>query len=98
MDLKKTLQRRVGKAIHEYKMIREGDRIAVGVSGGKDSLTLLDVLLQLQRKSPVKFTVHAFTVEQGKFLRPIEPLGEYYEEARYPVDLLPGRALIQVAR
>ena len=80
MDLKKTLQRKVGKAIHQYKMIRDGDRIAVGVSGGKDSLTLLDVLLQLQRKSPAKFSVHAFTVEQGKFLRPIEPPGEYMKK------------------
>ena len=44
MDMTKTLQRKVGKAIHEYKMIRDGDRIAVGVSGGKDSLTLLDAL------------------------------------------------------
>lgn len=84
MDLKKTLQRKVGKAIHEYKMIREGDRIAVGVSGGKDSLTLLDALLQLQRKSPVQFSVHAFTVEQGKFLRPIEALGEYMKKRDIP--------------
>ena len=84
MSLKKTLQRRVSKAIHEFKMIREGDRIAVGVSGGKDSLTLLDVLLELQRKSPVKFSVHAFTVEQGKFLRPIEPLGDYMKARNIP--------------
>ena len=60
MDLKKTLQRKVSKAIHQYKMIRDGDRIAVGVSGGKDSLTLLDVLLQLQRKSPAKFSAAEF--------------------------------------
>ena len=84
MSLKKTLQRRVSKAIHEFKMIREGDHIAIGVSGGKDSLTLLDVLLELQRKSPVKFTVHAFTVEQGKFLRPIEPLGDYMKARNNP--------------
>ena len=84
MSLKKTLQRRVSKAIHEFKMIRDGDRIAVGVSGGKDLLTLLDILLELQRKSPVKFSVHAFTVEQGKFLRPIEPLGDYMKARNIP--------------
>lgn len=78
-ELQKTLLRRVGKAVHEYDMIREGDRIAVGVSGGKDSLTLLDALLLLEKRSPVKFRVQAFTVEQGKFVRPIEPLGEYLE-------------------
>jgi tRNA 2-thiocytidine biosynthesis protein TtcA len=77
MELQKTLLRSVGKAIHEYGMIRDGDRIAVAVSGGKDSLTLLDALLLLQKKAPVPFTVQAFTVEQGKFLRPIEPLAEY---------------------
>lgn len=58
-------------------MIRDGDRVAVALSGGKDSLTLLEALLLLQKRAPVEFTVSAFTVEQGKFLRPIEPLGEY---------------------
>jgi len=77
MDLQKTLLRHVGKAIHEYDMIREGDRVAVAVSGGKDSLTLLDALLLLQKRAPTRFTVKAFTVEQGKFLRPIEPLADY---------------------
>lgn len=58
-------------------MIRQGDRVAVALSGGKDSLTLLEVLLKLAHRAPVDFTVCAFTVEQGKFLRPIQPLGEY---------------------
>ena len=58
-------------------MIRDGDRVAVALSGGKDSLTLLEVLLRLARRAPVDFSVCAFTVEQGKFLRPIQPLGDY---------------------
>ena len=57
-------------------MIREGDRIAVGVSGGKDSLALVDALRLLLRRSPVKFSLQAFTIEQGKFVRPVEPVGE----------------------
>ena len=77
MDLEKTLLRKVGEAIHRFKMIRDGDRVAVALSGGKDSGTLLEALLLLQERAPVDFTVCAFTVEQGKFLRPIEPLGEY---------------------
>jgi tRNA 2-thiocytidine biosynthesis protein TtcA len=77
LDLEKILLRKVGEAIGRFQMIREGDRVAVGLSGGKDSLTLLDSLLMLLKKSPVKFTVCAFTIEQGKFLQPIQPLGEY---------------------
>ena len=77
MDLEKTLLRKVGEAIHRFKMIRDGDRVAVALSGGKDSATLLEALLLLAKRAPVEFSVCAFTVEQGKFLRPIEPLGEY---------------------
>jgi tRNA 2-thiocytidine biosynthesis protein TtcA len=76
-QIERALLRRVGEAIGKFKMIRDGDRVAVAVSGGKDSVTLLEALLLLQKRSPARFTVCAFTVEQGKFLRPIGPLGEY---------------------
>jgi tRNA 2-thiocytidine biosynthesis protein TtcA len=79
VHLEKALLRRVGQAVGRFKMIRDGDRVAVALSGGKDSLTLLEVLLLLQQRAPVEFTVCAFTVEQGKFLRPIEPLAEYLQ-------------------
>jgi tRNA 2-thiocytidine biosynthesis protein TtcA len=77
LDLEKTLLRKVGDAVTRFKMIRDGDRVAVALSGGKDSLTLLDALLLLQARAPIDFSVCAFTVEQGKFLRPIKPLAEY---------------------
>ncbi len=80
MDLEKTLLRKVGEAIGRFRMIRSGDRVAVGVSGGKDSLTLLEALLLLQKRAPIEFTVSAFTIEQGKFLAPIQPVGEYLQE------------------
>ena len=80
MDLEKTLLRKVGEAIGRFKMLRDGDRVAVALSGGKDSLTLLEALLMLEKRAPVDFSVCAFTVEQGKFLRPIQPLGEYLKE------------------
>jgi tRNA 2-thiocytidine biosynthesis protein TtcA len=67
----------VGDAVTRFKMIRDGDRVAVALSGGKDSLTMLEILLKLRERAPIDFTVCAFTVEQGKFLRPFEPLGEY---------------------
>lgn len=77
MDLEKVLLRKTGEAIHKFKMIREGDRVAVALSGGKDSVTLLEAMLLLQKRAPIQFSVCAFTVEQGKFLAPIEPLGEW---------------------
>ena len=77
MDLERTLLRKAGDAIGRYRMIRDGDRVAVALSGGKDSASLLDLLLKLQRRAPIEFSLCAFTVEQGKFLRPIEPLAEY---------------------
>ena len=79
MDVEKTLLRKVGEAIARFRMIRPGDRVAVGLSGGKDSLTLLEILLLLQRRAPIDFTVCAFTIEQGKFLAPIQPLGTYLQ-------------------
>src|SRR2546426_9567410 len=77
LDVEKTILRKVGEAVARFKMIREGDRVAVALSGGKDSLALLETLLLLQHRAPVDFTVCAFTVEQGKFLRPFEPMGDY---------------------
>jgi tRNA 2-thiocytidine biosynthesis protein TtcA len=77
VDLEKTLLHKVGEAVTRFQMIRDGDRVAVALSGGKDSATMLEALLLLQKRAPIDFSVCAFTVEQGKFLRPIEPLGEY---------------------
>jgi len=77
VDLEKRLLRKVGEAVGRFKMIRDGDRVAVGVSGGKDSVTLLEALLLLAERAPIEFSVCAFTVEQGKFLQSIEPVGEY---------------------
>ena len=77
MELEKTLLRKVGEAISRFRMIRDGDRVAVALSGGKDSLTLLEAMLLLQKRAPIDFSVCAFTIEQGKFLAPFEPLGVY---------------------
>ena len=84
LDLEKTLLRKVGEAIQRFQMIREGDRVAVGLSGGKDSVTLLEALLLLQKRAPIHFSVCAFTVEQGKFLSPIQPFGEYLKRRGVP--------------
>ena len=77
MELEKAILRKVGEAIGRYRMIRDGDRVAVGLSGGKDSVTLLEALVRLQKRAPIDFSVCAFTIEQGKFLAPVHPFRDY---------------------
>lgn len=59
----KSLMRPIGRAISDFDMIRHGDRILLGVSGGKDSLSLLHILLHLRRYSPVAFELGVITVD-----------------------------------
>ena len=59
----KSLQRLTGRAIADYGMIREGDRILLGLSGGKDSLSLLQILMRLLHHAPVNFSLGVVTVD-----------------------------------
>jgi len=61
----KTLNRAVGKAVHQYGMISDGDRILVGLSGGKDSLALLTILKERQPRIPIKYELFAVCVDPG---------------------------------
>ncbi|MET0028307.1 MAG: ATP-binding protein [Candidatus Thiodiazotropha sp.] len=80
----KSLLRKVGRAIADYRMIRDGDRILLGVSGGKDSLTLLQVLRHLQTYAPVHFDLGVITVDPEVEGFDPEPLKAYYDRLGVP--------------
>lgn len=72
------------KAVDEYQMIQEGDHIAVGISGGKDSLTLLYALHGLKRFYPNKFELSAITVDLGYEEFDLDPVHELCQELGVP--------------
>jgi tRNA(Ile)-lysidine synthase TilS/MesJ len=89
---RKKIARQIGSAVSNFAMISPGDKIAVGLSGGKDSAFLLHSLCLLRDRSPVHFTVEALTVDPTDGGRDIEPLKKFVESmgvehkvVRYPI-------------
>lgn len=88
LRLERKLARTVGQAVGDFGMIAAGDRVLVALSGGKDSATLLELLLRLQRRAPVAFTLEAVNLDPGYADYQPEVVRRFAEERGVRIHLL----------
>lgn len=86
--LHKRLRRNVGKAVADFGMIEDGDKVMVCISGGKDSLTMLDILINLQAHAPIRFDLVAVNLDQKQPGFPEDVLPNYFEKLGVEYEIL----------
>ncbi|HEY6459790.1 MAG TPA: tRNA 2-thiocytidine(32) synthetase TtcA, partial [Polyangiaceae bacterium] len=86
--LERRLGRALARAVTDFGMIEDGDRLMVAVSGGKDSYTMLHLLRELQRKAPVRFTLRVVNVDQGHPGYPGHLLRDYMAREQYDFTMI----------
>jgi tRNA 2-thiocytidine biosynthesis protein TtcA len=79
------INRLVGKAIHRYSMIKDGDQIVVGLSGGKDSMTLLTVLVERLKRIPVSYSIFPVYIDPGFTKSVANQLADHCENLGFPL-------------
>lgn len=91
----------IRQAVDQYEMIEEGDHIAIGISGGKDSLTLLWGLAHLQKFYPKHFSLSVITVDMGIDTMNLEPIKALCQEIQVPYEIVPteiGKILFDIRK
>ena len=91
----------IRQAVEQYQLIEDGDHIALGISGGKDSLTLLWGLSQLQKFYPKPFKLSAITVDLGLDTMNLEPIQNLCEQLEVPYEIIStniGKILFDVRK
>lgn len=96
--LEERLRRKVGVCVTEYQLIQDGDRILVGLSGGKDSWACLDLLTSLRKRAPVDFEIHGVTIDPGFPGYNPDRIAEVCERLGVPHAILPAPIDVMVRK